>query len=306
MATKIEWTMETWNPFIGCDKVSPGCENCYAIRMAYRLAHMPHTKPFYEQVVHKTKGGKLNWTGKIVQNIPAGDKPLRIKKPTTFFVNSMSDLFHKDVTFEMIDSVYDIMDACPQHTFQILTKRHRELAQYYIWKSQGFGLRFQEWPLKNVWVGISAENQKEFQQRIDSLVLIPAAIKFLSCEPLLGPINLSPYLLELQWVIVGGESGPGSRPMHPDWVRSLQEQCEKAKVPFFFKQWGEFTEGSSMEGKDIIMLNNGDYADYSSSDLTKKYGSAWQNMSATVMSKMGKSKAGNDLNERTYLEMPVK
>ena len=263
MPTGIEWTQEVWNPFIGCDKVSPGCEHCYAITMANRLAHIPATKHIYGDSVKKTTGGKVNWSGKIIENTPQGDKPLRFKKPTTFFVNSMSDLFHKDVTFQMIDSVYDVMDACPQHIFQILSKRAERMLEYYKWKEAGNGLKFQNWPLHNVWLGVSAENQKYLDERLEYLLQCKAATRFLSCEPLLGEIEI-PFIGTapkdwgygyvniahlLGWVIVGGESGPGARLMEAKWARSIIRQCEDAQIPVYFKQWGAYDESENKVGK---------------------------------------------------------
>lgn len=211
-ASSIEWTEATWNPLSGCTKISPGCKNCYAERMAKRLLAMgqPRYKNGFKLTLHKTALGE----------------PFRWRRPKLVFVNSMSDLFHKDVPATFIMEVFKVMSACPQHTFQILTKRSerlRELAHDLPWAS-------------NIWIGVSVENQ-DYVYRIDDLRSVPAAIRFLSVEPLLGPIKKM-NLKKIDWVIVGGESGPNARPMEADWVRSIRDLCKKQRVSFFFKQWG--------------------------------------------------------------------
>lgn len=211
-SSKIEWTEATWNPVTGCTKVSQGCKFCYAERMAKRLHAMGN--PRYKNGFNVTLHHDL---------IKA---PLQWKKPRRIFVNSMSDLFHKDVPFDFIRSVFDTMKRASWHTFQILTKRPErllELSPYLPWPP-------------NVWQGVSVEDEKVID-RIDFLRKTPAHIRFLSCEPLIGPLdNLN--LQGIHWVIVGGESGPGARPMEPDWVRSIRDQCHEQNVAFFFKQWG--------------------------------------------------------------------
>lgn len=214
MATKstIEWTEMTWNPVTGCTKVSEGCRHCYAERMALRLRAMGNRR-------------YVNGFG-VTLHDDLVDLPRSVRQPRLIFVNSMSDLFHEDVPEEFIRRVFETMVACPQHTFQVLTKRSRRLREM---ASQ------LPWP-KNLWIGVSVEEQRVLG-RIDDLRLVPATVRFLSCEPLLGPMDgLS--LEGIAWVIVGGESGPGARPMKPEWVESILKQCRQAKVAFFFKQWG--------------------------------------------------------------------
>jgi protein gp37 len=211
-SSSIEWTECTWNPVTGCTKTSPGCKHCYAERMAYRL---------------KAMGVPAYSDGFAVRLQPqALEAPLTWKRPKTVFVNSMSDLFHREVPDEYIFRVFSIMKQAHWHTFQVLTKR----ADRLLALSPKL-----DWP-KNVWQGISVES-KGYYDRIRSLQRTGAAVKFLSCEPLLGPLPRMP-LKNINWVIAGGESGPGSRPMDPDWVRSIRDQCRKSGVPFFFKQWG--------------------------------------------------------------------
>lgn len=315
MSNPIGWCEETINFFVGCDKVSPGCENCYAIRMAYRLAHIPATKSVYGPVVKKTTGGKLNWTGVIMENAKQWEKPLKTKKPTRFFVNSMSDLFHDNISFEQIDTVYAIMRDCPQHTFQILTKRPQRMLEWYKWKAAGNTYKADEWPLQNVWIGISTENQKTYLQRIEDFLKCPAAVRFLSCEPLLGDIDLGLIIRMrdcqfkhignlLHWIIIGGESGHGARPMHPDWVRTIINQAKEYDIPVYFKQWGAFQEGSSSYTNDIVCLNNGAYAQ-SASDLTETYGSSWEKLAATRMSRVGKHNSGKSIDGKEYLAFPI-
>ena len=214
MATdsNIEWTEFTWNPVTGCVKVSKGCKNCYAERMAKRLKAM----------------GSERYVGGFTPTLHWDliDAPLAWRKPRLVFVNSMSDLFQEDVPEAFIQRVFDSMVACPQHTFQILTKRSNRLRE--------MSGRL-PWP-RNVWMGVSVEDKRVLDRATD-LAAVPAAVRFLSCEPLIGPLEDLP-LENIDWVIVGGESGPRSREMKVSWVKSIRRQCRKHEVAFFFKQWG--------------------------------------------------------------------
>ncbi len=210
--SNIEWTEHTWNPVTGCVKVSQGCKNCYAERMAKRLKAMGAAR--YANGFEPT----LHW-----DLISA---PRAWKKPRLVFVNSMSDLFQDDVPEEFIRRVFMTMQACPQHTFQILTKRSERMRRLAA---------SLHWP-RNVWMGVSVEDPRVIH-RIADLAAVPAAVRFLSCEPLIGPLE-DIRLDKIGWVIVGGESGPRARPVKEEWVRSIREQCRRAAVPFFFKQWG--------------------------------------------------------------------
>lgn len=222
----IEWTQATWNPLTGCTKISPGCKHCYAERLAARLQAMGN--PNYAH------GFQLTMHDHVLR------LPLAWKKPQTIFVNSMSDLFHKDVPLEYIQSVFEVMHKADWHRYQILTKRAERLAE----------LSPQLPWAPHIWMGVSVENE-DYQFRIDHLRQTGAHVKFLSLEPLLGPLNhLS--LDGIHWVIVGGESGPGARPMKPEWVKSIRNQCRNTGVPFFFKQWGGVHKkkvGRKLEGK---------------------------------------------------------
>lgn len=214
MATNshIEWTQMTWNPVTGCTKVSQGCKHCYAERMAKRLRAMGNAR--------YRNGFRLTLHEDLI------DLPRRWRQPKIVFVNSMSDLFHRNVPLEFIQRVFATMEACPQHTFQVLTKRServREVAEHLPWP-------------ENVWMGVSVESTRVIH-RVSDLQAVPARIRFLSVEPLIGPLNMLP-LENIHWVIVGGESGPGARPMKPEWVESIHRQCRDAGVAFFFKQWG--------------------------------------------------------------------
>lgn len=210
--SKIEWTEATWNPSIGCNKVSAGCKNCYAETMSKRLQAMG--LPGYEN------GFEFNIMPDRL------DIPLRIRKPTKFFVNSMSDLFHEDMPFEFLNQVFEVISETPQHTYQILTKREKIMTEY-------FNSRLVP---SNVWLGVSVESQK-VKSRIDFLRKINATIRFLSLEPLLEDLGAVDFT-DIHWVIVGGESGPKARPMKKEWAISLREQCDQQGVSFFFKQWG--------------------------------------------------------------------
>jgi protein gp37 len=294
--SKIEWTDVTWNPVTGCDKVSQGCKNCYAEVMHRRLRGMfpeKYSKPFL---------------GHIQLHASELMKPLKWKKPKMVFVNSMSDLFHPDVPFDFIDNVFAVMDCCPQHTFQILTKRPDRMAQYfaemrawrvgqlkYAYDSSDYDLN--AWPLKNVWLGTSCEDQNTADERIPHLLKVPTEIRFLSCEPLLGSIDFKLYASSLtgipllNWVIAGGESGPKARPMHPDWIRSLRNQCTITGVPFFFKQWGEWIDNQNMP-RELINI------DYKKHEFGNGY-------FQTDMWKVGKKNAGNILDGVQHLNFPT-
>lgn len=224
--SNIEWTESTWNPITGCNKISPGCKHCYAERMAFRLQAMG--QPNY------ANGFNLTLHEHMLEH------PLNWKKPQVIFVNSMSDLFHTNVPLNFIQKVFHTMRRAHWHQFQILTKRSERLLEL---SSQI------DWP-DNVWMGVSVENE-DYAFRIDHLRQTGAKTKFLSLEPLLGPLkNLE--LRNIDWVIVGGESGPGARPMQPEWVTDIRDQCLKTNVPFFFKQWGGVRKkrnGRSLDGK---------------------------------------------------------
>jgi protein gp37 len=290
--TKIEWTDATWGPVRGCSRVSDGCTNCYAMSLAHRFAG---PGKLYDGLT-TIRRGKVDWSG-VVRLIPEQlAQPLRWKKPRRIFVNSMSDLFHESLTNEEIAAVFGVMAAAPQHTFQVLTKRPKRAAEWFKWVggkdgySQNGALHValcdamqgqvdwdlddrhceellsnaNEWPLHNVWLGVSTEDQKTADERIPLLLELPAAVRFISAEPLLGSLNLmrlrgkgivhrnaltgflesSDTLLTrdalpgLDWVIVGGESGNGARPFHVDWARSIVGQCRDAGVACFVKQLG--------------------------------------------------------------------
>jgi protein gp37 len=224
--SKIEWTESTWNPVTGCTKISAGCRNCYAERMALRLkaAGSPNYARGFRVTLHEH----------------ALEIPLRWKRPRAIFVNSMSDLFHKDVPFDFISKIFDVMNRASQHRFQILTKRSERLLELSARLT---------WP-ENVWMGVTVENN-ECAFRIDHLRQTDAAIKFISLEPLLGPISRI-NIEGIDWVIVGGESGPKARPMKPEWATNIRDQSLAAGIPFFFKQWGGVNKkkaGRTLDGR---------------------------------------------------------
>lgn len=227
-SSKIEWTERTWNPTVGCTKISPGCKNCYAETMAHRLKAMG------------TPGYEDGFTLKILPS--RLEEPLKRKTPTTYFVNSMSDLFHEDIPFEFIEQVISIIEKADWHTFQILTKRADRMEHFFQNRSVP----------TNAWLGVTVEDKKYGLPRIDHLRRINADIRFLSIEPLLenlGQINLN----NIHWVIVGGESGKRARPMNIEWVENIREQCLVSEVAFFFKQWG----GWGADGKKRAKKANG-------------------------------------------------
>lgn len=224
--SEIEWTDATWNPVRGCTKISPGCRSCYAETFSERFRGVPG-HPFEQ--------------GFDLRLVPAAlDLPRHWKRGRRVFVNSMSDLFHREVPREFVREVFEVMAECPQHQFQVLTKRSKRLARL---------ADELPWP-PNIWIGVSVENQT-FTRRIPDLVRVPAHVRFLSVEPLIGPIRSLP-LEGISWVIVGGESGRRPRPMDPDWVRQIRDRCLEESVPFFFKQWGgrnKKAAGRELDGK---------------------------------------------------------
>lgn len=363
--TKIEWTDEVWNPTTGCDRISPGCDNCYALTMAKRLKGMGQTK-YQTDGDPRTSGPGFG----IATHADALTEPLRWKKPRKVFVNSMSDLFHARVPRAFLARAFAVMAATPQHTYQILTKRPERAARiltdlcacgsghppgehfrsFMEWAATPHSPTYVPglqpgiyhragWPLPNVWIGTSVENQKYADLRIPALLDIPAAVRFLSCEPLLGPVDLTAWMPEgfaswrcqgpdcrrfysgplqqrcpdcgreghwtgshtgngrpngqpISWVIVGGESGRGARPMSPYWAATLRDQCIKAEVPFFFKQWGEYAPTGYLVigGTSRGVLLVGDPVD----GLGHR----------VELARVGKKNAGRELEGRTWDEFP--
>lgn len=261
--SKIEWTEKTWNIITGCTKHSEGCKNCYAEKMTKRLAAMGQAK--YSEGFNKI----IFHPEELCQNFG--------KKPKMIFVNSMSDTFHKEVKDDEIDGILQWCWHNRKHTFQILTKRSERL-------------NYRSYYPENIWLGVTVEHP-DYKFRIDDLRKTNVSVKFLSCEPLLGDLG-ELDLTGIDWVICGGESGSGARPMHPDWVRNIQRQCQEQNVPFFFKQWGEW-----------VPVNLDDMDDFSKthqlmgSGIDDKRNSTW-------MLKIGKKKAGSLLDGKEYKEFP--
>jgi protein gp37 len=241
--SRIEWTSATWNPTTGCDRVSAGCDNCYALALAARLKAMGAPK-YRKDGDPRTSGPGFG----VTMHPGALELPLRWRAPRLVFVNSMSDLFHARVDSEFVGRVWEVMARTPQHTYQILTKRPERLSRV-LDAVQG-ELRLDRWPLPNVWLGTSVESNDR-ARRADDLRAAPAITRFLSLEPLLGSLP-SLDLTGIDWVIVGGESGPRCRPMDPEWVRDLRDRSTSQGVPFFFKQWGGRTPkagGRELDGR---------------------------------------------------------
>ena len=232
--TKIQWTERTWNPVTGCSKVSEGCRHCYAETMAKRRQGM----------------GQQRYANAFSLTIhpDALDEPKQVKKPSMFFVCSMADLFHKDVPFEFVDKVMETIEACPRHTFQILTKRPERMVEYFIGRAKRLHRLF-DLP-DNVWCGVTVESEREIPRIsvLRRLLTHEKNIKFISCEPLLGDLGML-NLAAIDLVIVGGESGPQARPMQKQWVLNIMRQCEEQCVNFFFKQWGAFGEDGVKRNK---------------------------------------------------------
>jgi len=354
--SKIEWTETTWNPVVGCTWKSPGCDNCYAARMSRRLEAMGKA-----DYVGLTSRKHFNGTVRTLDHKLV--EPLGWRKPRRVFVNSMSDLFHESVPFDFIDEVLAVMALCPQHTFQVLTKRPERMADYLQsapfsdhvadriyhqvsrWLDHedgdplGDGVRWDKahnlatwrgeggWtlPLTNVWLGTSVEDQASADERIPHLLRCPAAVRFLSCEPLLGPVDL--HLMRpaehlkgpcgggshlerrrfLHWIIVGGESGPGARPMHPDWARSLRDQCEAVGVALFFKQWGAW-EPFERDGIDLVGQSGQRFDRHVlPSDIAQHKPGHWYwpwGGDDVVFKRVGKKAAGRLLDKREWNDLP--
>jgi protein gp37 len=223
--SKIEWTDRTWNPTTGCSKVSAGCKYCYAEILTQRFTN--HFVNGFQFTLHEDRL----------------EQPLHWRKPNRIFVNSMSDLFHEDMPLEFLHRVFAVMRQCPQHIFQILTKRHERLLELSP---------LLEWS-ENIWMGVSVENQ-EYAHRVDYLRRVPAHVRFLSCEPLIGALELD--LTGIHWVITGGESGAGHRPISADWVRAIRDQCLESGVAFFHKQWGGLTPKSGGRELDGVLWDD--------------------------------------------------
>ena len=310
----IEWTDDTWNPLAGCTPVSDGCRNCYAATMALRLEAMGQAK--YAEVARRTTEGRAVFTGHI--NYAHGDAvalPLTWKRPKRIFVNSMSDLFHEAVPERFISQVYTTMEAAYWHTFMVLTKRPERMAEYTTWRTKVTGAM-----PANIWHGTSVENQKAADERIPHLLRVPAAVRFLSCEPLLGPVDLEQWVYSrrsrmrhlmhgpaclneeqaahsvppvgIHWVIVGGESGTKARPMHPDWARGLRDQAVATGAAYFFKQWGEWAPLDQLEDLEPSDMDQRQAVFDDGPRIT------------TTVRRVGKSAAGRLLDGRTWEEVP--
>lgn len=307
--TKIEWTDATWNPVTGCTQVSPGCDHCYALTLAERF-----------------RGTRVHYFehGFDVQLRPDKlDQPLRWKRPRKVFVNSMSDLFHADIPDGYIAQVFAVMALAPQHTFQVLTKRHGRMRSLLnsprFMRAVAIHSRLRQtcaweevpWPLPNVWLGVSVEDQKRAHLRVPALLDTPAAVHFLSCEPLIGPVDLDGAAIAwwarfpdeptggIDWVIVGGESGRGARPMSIDWARSLRDQCAAHGVAFHFKQWGDASAWRDKQGDIWYFRADGDLETFETAPcprerVEKKWGPLVQ---------LGKHH-GRELDGRTWDDFP--
>lgn len=371
--TKIEWVKnrngslgKTWNPIVGCSIVSPGCTNCYAMRQADHIRRMQKDPPNGHYFgMTKIVNGNAVWTGKVAL---APDRiltaPLRRWKPTTWFVNSMGDLFHESVPDEWIDKVFAVMALAPWHSFMVLTKRASRMRRYFngpykdgtgvfarvadaTWAiaqtrnhlpepptvfeipvgprmkngEPEFGYRrfIKPGSLPNVWLGVTAEDQQRADERIPHLLATPAAKRFISIEPMLGPVDLENIeggwsALDdwcddgvraqptLDWVICGGESGHDARPMNPDWARLLRDQCGAGGVPFFFKQWGEWFPRSQWEHNPELLLPEDDYAFNSNSSCICRFEDRIDGME--VMHRVGKRRAGRLLDGKEHNEFP--
>lgn len=329
----IEWTDATWNPITGCSIKSPGCNNCYAMQLAgTRLKHHPSR----QGLTRKLPSGRIIWNGEVRFNEQWLNQPLQWKKPSMIFVCAHGDLFHEDVPDEWIDRVFAVMALARHHTFQVLTKRidralryftqrvNGRVRQIHVWAAcrevtlpRGRYAPDTVWPLPNVWCGASIEDQITYDERVTELAAIPAAVRFISAEPLLSdvdmgllgtlPSTIAPNYTALHqrihWVIAGGESGRNARPMHPQWVRSIRDQCIEAGLPFFYKQWGEWARTYPVAGGDI----GGDIRRgvVQALSLSGECNPGFGRKGDVYMRRVGKKKAGRLLDGREWNEMPI-
>lgn len=304
-STKIEWTDKVWNVLRGCSRVSEGCRNCYAERTATRFSGPGQPYEGLAKFHHLAAdlGIEPHWTGEVRFIPELLDQPLHWKKPRKIFVNSMSDLFHEKVTDKWLSEIFGIMALCEQHTFQILTKRPARMLDVASrwWGGSG---RLDVGPPHNVWLGVSVEDQKTADERIPLLLQTPAAVRWVSYEPALGPVdftyalsqchNFTPYKGDygaalvtrgIDWLVAGGESGPGARPADPMWFRGVRDQCYLARVPFFFKQWGEWIPAHTLN-LPTSRTYKGEVKD------------------GAIMLRVGKKTAGHLLDGRAWQEFP--
>lgn len=328
--TSIEWTDASWNPIVGCTEVSPGCANCYAARLA---ATRLKTTPAYAGLadthcVDISEPYKARWAGEVRFLPERLEEPLHWREPRRIFVCDMGDLFHEDVRDAWLDKIFNVMLHCPQHTFQVLTKRPARMRRWINTFTSG------NWP--NVWLGVSVENQHFAVERIPLLLDTPAAVRWISAEPLLGPLDVelaqcscpmripfggkTRHLLSckadcrrpddqtrwaIDWVVAGGESGSDARPMHPDWARSLRDQCQAAGVPFFFKQWGAWWPGDQ---DDFPGEATNDHAQQIAAMIAappKGYVSVLRAVNPRLVTfKVGKKAAGRLLDGREWNQFP--
>ncbi len=357
--TGIEWTDATWNVVLGCDRVSPGCDSCFAIRTARRMAASPTATvaAAYAGLVER-RDDRLDWTGQINTVGTRLNWPLTKARPRRIFVNAQSDLFHDAVPHAFLVEVFAVMATAEQHTFQILTKRHARMRSLLSrddfrasvwdhWRALTHGARDTwTWPLRNVHLGVSVEDQERAELRIPALLETPAVVRWLSCEPLLGRVDLRRLRTRdralvdclagdvvssdgrevqaacpstIDWVVVGGESGPTARPMHPAWPRHLRNQCVSARVPFSFKQWGEYglhprrRRGGGPWPHDPSVTVADDGTVYQPGDLTDdppgpRHGDAVRadhhHARLTAMYRVGKKEAGRELDGQVWDEQP--
>jgi protein gp37 len=333
----IEWTDATWNPIVGCSLVSPGCTNCYAMKMAARIEKMTPTS-HYAGTTHVVNG-KPVWTG-LVRAAPDEilTKPLRWKKPRRIFVNSMSDLFHEGVSDEQIDRVFATMALAPHHTFQVLTKRSKRMREYFNyprrphkiaracvdllahkklstktliddWPVESIGdidmpddIRLSAWPLTNVWAGVTAEDQRRADERRQDLRAVAAMgwTTFVSYEPALGPVDWALWYFVRQ-IIFGGETGPGARPPHPQWARDTRDFCAQHGIAYFHKQWGEWSEVDLSKcgaPLDWMILSRGGDLDI------PDHRAPDEDLGECAIARVGKSRAGRLLDGREHNEFP--
>lgn len=318
-ANGIAWTDATWNPIRGCSRVSEGCRNCYAEGFAARFSG--EGRPF--EGLARFVNGRPQWTGEVELVPEHLEDPLRWKKPRKVFVNSVSDLFHEKLKLQTIADIWAVMVLADGHTFQVLTKRAERMHSVLMGDERAEFAHLVDESLEdlcldrglsrspsyqldapNIWIGVSVENQEAAHERLPALLEVPAAVRWVSAEPLLGPLDLSPWILGIDWVVAGGESGSKARPMHPDWVRSLRDQCQASGgTAFFFKQWGSWGVVQDRDRDDP------DWRDQSGRARGERVvnlagGSGFHGERVHWMKRVSKHASGRELDGRTWDEFP--
>lgn len=330
MKSNIEWTDATWNPWIGCTRISPGCDHCYAgreedgrfLHLGRCLTEAEQAGRTRRQAAAKRVGKPYFFRGPIYQGDDVLKTPCRWRKPRHVFVGSRCDIFHEQIDFATLHKLWATMAGCPRHTFQILTKRPQRMKEF-LYAESPYKWNRQPWYLPNVWLGVTAEDQTRADERVPILLQCPAAVRYVSHEPAIGPVDWDgpggddlhalgcggecDCAAKINWLITGGESGKDARPMHPDWARLDRDQCEEAGVEFFFKQWGEYVPYEDAAQPPLMNSQHGEEIDrhcLPDFGLDGFHGPWWLDAEYQVYKRVGKKRAGRLLDGTIHDAMP--